>query len=268
MTKADTRRFFVFGTLLCTAIFIGLTVHSHRTVVAREHSRTLNDEVRRGLRVWGGYNCENCHTLLGEGSYFAPDLTQIVAQRGVPYLQAFIADPSAFYSEEEHGRLMPTLGLSQQEIDDVIGFLAWVGGIDTQGWPPRPIRVSGVPTRLPGVQTDAAAGDTVTQGRQTFDSAGCGACHSLEPGVLLVGPSLAGVARRAEERVREAEYTGAARDAEAYLRESIADPSAYIAAPAEKHATPQGLSYMPNVYSTTLDPQAADDLVAYLLTLQ
>ncbi|WP_373534688.1 cytochrome c family protein, partial [Microcoleus sp.] len=90
----------------------------------------------------------------------------------------------------------------------------------------------------------------------------------LEPGVLLVGPSLAGVARRAEERVREAEYTGAARDAEAYLRESIADPSAYIAAPAEKHATPQGLSYMPNVYSTTLDPQAADDLVAYLLTLQ
>jgi len=163
---------------------------------------------------------------------------------------------------------MPTLGLSQQEIGDVIGFLAWVGGIDTQGWPPRPIRVSGVPTRLPGVQTDAAAGDAVTQGRQTFDSAGCGACHSLEPGVMLVGPSLAGVARRAAERVREAEYTGAARDAEAYLRESIADPNAYIAGPAEKHATPQGLSYMPNVYSTTLDPQVADALVAYLLTLQ
>lgn len=268
MTKADTRRFFVFGTLLCTAIFIGLTVHSHRTVVAREHSRTLNDEVRRGLLVWGGYNCENCHTLLGEGSYFAPDLTQIVAQRGAPYLQAFLADPSAFYSEEEHGRLMPTLGLSQQEIDDVIAFLAWVGGIDTQGWPPRPIRVSGVPTRLPGVETAAAAGDPVTQGRQTFDSAGCAACHSLEPGVLLVGPSLAGIASRAAERTAEADYEGSAKDAEQYVRESIFEPSAYIAAPAEKHATPQGLSYMPGIYKDTLDSQAADALVAYLLTLQ
>lgn len=268
MTKADTRRFFVFGTLLCTAIFIGLTVHSHRTVVAREHSRTLNDEVRRGQLVWGSYNCENCHTLLGEGSYFAPELTQIVAQRGVPYLQAFLADPSAFYSEEEHGRLMPTLGLSQQEIDDVIGFLGWVGKIDTQGWPPRPIRVSGTPTRLPGAETAAAAGDTMTQGRQTFDSAGCGACHSLEPGVTLVGPSLAGIARRAAERIGEAEYGGTAENAEAYLHESIVAPNAYIAAPVEKHSTPQGLSYMPNIYSTTLDSQAVDDLVAYLLTLQ
>jgi nitric oxide reductase subunit C len=268
VTKADTRRFFVLGTLLCTVAFIVLTVDTHRTVVAREHSRALDDDVRRGLLVWGAYNCENCHTLLGEGSYYAPDLTQIVAQRGVPYLQAFLADPSAFYSEEEHGRLMPTLGLSAQEIDDAIAFLGWVGGIDTLGWPPRPIRVSGMPTRLPGMETASAASDPVTQGRQAFDAAGCGACHSLEPGVMLVGPSLAGIARRAEERLQDAAYTGAAQDAEGYLRESIFEPSAFLAPPAAKHGTADGLSYMPGVYSNTLDPQAADELVAYLLTLQ
>ena len=268
MTKAGTRRFFLIGTVVCTAIFIGLIVHSHRTVVAREHSQRLDDDVRRGLKVWGGYNCENCHTLLGEGSYFAPDLTQIVQQRGVPYLKAFMANPSAFYSEEEHGRLMPTLGLSEQEIDDVIAFLDWVSGIDTQGWPPRPIRVTGVPAQLPGAGSATAGTDPVSRGRRVFDATGCGACHSLEPGVALVGPSLAGVARIAEERVREAGYGGEAKDAEAYLRESVLAPNAHLAPPVAKHATPQGLSFMPDIYSNTLEPQAIDDLVAYLRTLQ
>lgn len=270
MTKADTRRFFVLGTLVCTAIFIGLTVHSHRTVVAREHSQRLDDGVRRGLKVWGSYNCENCHTLLGEGSYYAPDLTHIVQQRGTAYLKAFLANPAAFYSEEEHGRLMPTLGLAEQEIDDVLVFLDWVGGIDTLGWPPRPIRVTGVPAQLPGVgsATAVAGDDPVSRGRRVFDATGCGACHSLEPGVALIGPSLAGVARIAEQRVQATDYGGEARDAESYLRESVVAPNAHLAPPLEKHATPQGQSFMPGVYSTTLAPQEIDDLVAYLRTLQ
>lgn len=267
MTKAGTRRFFVIGTAVCTLIFIGLTVHSHRTVVAREHSQEIDDEVRRGLRVWSVFNCENCHTLLGEGAYFAPDLTHIVKQRGRPYLKVFLENPSAFYSEEQHGRLMPRLGLTEQQIDDVLGFLDWVGGIDTQGWPPRPIRVTGVPTQLPGVTTGAGAGDALSRGRRVFDGAGCSACHSVEPGVALVGPSLAGVARTAAERVLEAGYQGEAGDAESYLKESILTPNAYIAPPAGKHATPQGQSYMPEAF-TTLEEQAVDDLVAYLTTLR
>ncbi len=46
---------------------------------------------------------------------------------------------------------MPTLNLSDQEIDDVIAFLAWVSRIDTQGWPPRPILVRG--SAVPGAAT-------------------------------------------------------------------------------------------------------------------
>jgi nitric oxide reductase subunit C len=268
VTKADTRRFFVWGTVLCTVAFVALTVHSHRTVLRREHSQTLDDEVRRGLRVWMAYNCENCHTLLGEGAYFAPDLTQIVAQRGATYLAAFLEDPSKFYSEERHGRLMPTLGLAQQEITDVIAFLEFVGGIDTQRWPPRPIRVTGTPAGLPGAGGAVAAAPSDDPGRKTFEEAGCAACHSLEPEVALVGPSLAGVATRAEERLRDPGYAGQASDVASYLRESIAEPSAYIVPPQPKHATPAGVSFMPSIYSATLSPQAAEDLVAYLLTLR
>lgn len=268
MTKADTRRFFVYGTAFFTLVFIGLSIHSHLTVLRREHAKELTDDVRRGLRVWGQYNCENCHTLLGEGAYYAPDLTQIVAQRGKEYLTAFLEDPSKFYSEERHGRLMPTLGLSKQQIADVIAFLGWVGGIDNQHWPPRPLRVTGTPPGLPGAGAAVAAAPSADPGRKTFSDAGCVACHSLEPGVELVGPSLAGVASRAEQRIHDPDYHGQASSAETYIRESIANPSEYIAPPRPRHATAEGVSYMPSVYSATLSPQATNDLVAFLLTLR
>ena len=100
MTKATTRRFFWGGTLLFTAVFIGLTIHTHTTIGERTNSEALTLDVVRGLKVWERNNCENCHTLMGEGAYYAPDLTKIVEQRGRPYLQQFMRDPSAFYSAE------------------------------------------------------------------------------------------------------------------------------------------------------------------------
>jgi nitric oxide reductase subunit C len=147
LTKTSTRRFFFGGTVLFTVVFIVLTIHTHTTIATRTHADQLTDEVRRSGRVWAKYNCENCHTLLREGAYDAPDLTQIVQQRGSAYLAQFMINPALFYSEARGGRLMPTLGLSPQEISDVIAFLAWVGNIDTNGWPPRPILVSGMALR-------------------------------------------------------------------------------------------------------------------------
>lgn len=269
MTKATTRRFFFLGTALFTAVFIGLTIQTHTTIASRTHADRLTPQVVRGLHVWGRNNCENCHTLLGEGAYFAPDLTQIVSQRGKTYLSVFLADPSRFYSEERDGRLMPTLGLSPDEIADVIEFLEWVGGIDTNGWPPRPILVSGAtPRGLPGVEGSQQATDPAGRGKAIFGGSGaCATCHSVSEGVILIGPSLAGVAERARERVADPSYHGSARTAAEYLRESILHPSAYVV-PEARFAAPDGTSLMPNMYSTTLQGQQVDDVVAYLEVLQ
>lgn len=264
VTKAETRRFFFVGTILFTAIFIGLTIHTHTTIASRTNADRLDDTVRRGGLVWGRYNCENCHTLMGEGAYYAPDLTKIVSQRGRPYLRAFMAEPSRFYSEEEDGRLMPTLGMSEQEIDDVISFLEWVGEIDLNGWPPRPILVAGVSTRgLPGVVADESADSPTSRGEAIFMGKGtCAACHAVAPGVTLVGPSLVGVAERARERLA-AGYPGEASDVAGYLRESILSPSAYVP-PEGAFAAPDGTSFMPDIYANQLSPDEVDDLVAYL----
>jgi mono/diheme cytochrome c family protein len=82
----------------------------------------------------------------------------------------------------------------------------------------------------------------------------CSGCHSLEPGVALVGPSLAKIGAEAGSRV-------AGQSAEDYLDRSIVAPDDYIV---EGYAS----NLMPGTYGTQLSEQQIDDLVAYLLTLK
>jgi len=271
MTKRGARAFFVVSTLLSALLFVALTVDSHRKIPALTKAVAIDATVIQGKDVWHRNNCINCHTLLGEGAYYAPDLTQITSQRGADYLREFLKDPSRFYSEERDRRLMPTLALSDDDITAVIAFLGWVSRIDTQGWPPRPILVKG--SAVPGANVGAApataaSSDPVELGRVAFSSTppGCSACHSLAPGVNIVGPTLSGIAATAAARVRAADYHGHAKDAAGYIRESIIDPNAHVLAGPTFSAG--GRSLMPGDYSQTLKPEQVDQIVAYLLTLK
>ena len=267
MTKRQTRAFFFAGTGLFALIFIALTVDSHRQFATLTHSDKITAAVIAGKHVWHRKDCVNCHTLMGEGAYYAPDLTKITDLRGEPYLRAFLHDPSRFYSEKQHRRLMPNPNLSEQEIGEVIAFLTWVSHIDTNGWPPRPILVTG--SSIPGM-SEAAAGtpstltDPVARGNDLFHSptVGCFACHSSAPGISLVGPSMAGVSTRAAARIADPNYTGSARTPEDYIKESIREPSAYIVTGGNYSNGKQSL--MPANFSTTLTPEQIDALVAYL----
>ena len=75
-----------------------------------------------------------------------------------------------------------------------------------------------------------------------------------------------GVASRAQQRLADSAYHGHAKDAPGYLRESILEPSAFLA-PGERFSTPDGVSFMPASYHTSLSSEQVDDLVAYLETL-
>lgn len=88
----------------------------------------------------------------------------------------------------------------------------------------------------------------------TASAPGCITCHSLEPDVVIVGPSHAGVGARAGTYV-------AGMSAEDYLHESIVSPDAHIV----DGFTP-GVMYQN--FGAELNEQEIADLVAYLLTLQ
>jgi cytochrome c2 len=98
------------------------------------------------------------------------------------------------------------------------------------------------------------------EGKMLFNQASIGAapscvtCHSLEPGKVIVGPSLAGVATRAEERVPGI-------SAADYLRECITDPNSYVV-----DGFSAGVMYQS--FRDVLTEKQIDNLVAYLLTLE
>ena len=82
MGKKGARNFFIWGTVICTAVFIWLTIDTHTTIPKRTNTDQLTDEVVLGKRVWHKHNCNDCHTILGIGGYYSPDVTKAYSTRG------------------------------------------------------------------------------------------------------------------------------------------------------------------------------------------
>jgi nitric oxide reductase subunit C len=99
------------------------------------------DLVTRGKLTVQAKNCINCHTLLGNGSYYAPDLTKswLDPSWGSPDIREqemvdFLMNPQ----DRLHnaiGRRMPNLGITEDEARGVVAFLKWMSSIDTNGFP-------------------------------------------------------------------------------------------------------------------------------------
>ncbi len=287
MNKRQARLFAIGSTVVAALAFIGLTIDSHRQFPKLTNAQNITPAVSHGKDVWHKNNCINCHTLFGEGAYYAPDLTKIAQHRGAEYLKAYLKDPSKFYDEQRHRRLMPKQDMTEVEIADLVSFLDWVSKVDNNGWPPRPILVTGAgigpmgalpagqttafatAAQPPGAPASAAAGkDPVALGEIVFRTSApaCSACHSLLAGADMAGPSLAGAATRAQQRIASADYKGQAKDAASYLSESITRPSAHTVAGAMYSAS--GVSFMPTSYGKDLNAEQVAHLVAYLMTFK
>lgn len=279
MNNRQARLFAIGSTAAAAILFLGMTFDSHRQFPKLTNADKITPEVIHGKDVWHKYNCINCHTLFGEGAYYAPDLTKIAKHRGDAYLQAYMRDPSKFYNEQKHRRLMPQQNLSEVEIHDLVAFLGWVSEVDNQDWPPRPILVTG---GFSAAATQGSAGETAAAGSSAMSADSdpralgenlfstavptCMACHSLVPGADGAGPSLAGIATRAEKLLQSGDYKGQATDVDGYLHESIAHPSAYLV-PGDMYSA-GGTSFMPAGYADSLTDEQINQLVAFLATLK
>ncbi|APO78816.1 nitric oxide reductase (cytochrome c) subunit C (plasmid) [Rhizobium etli 8C-3] len=143
LTKTGARNVFYGGSIFFFAIFVGLTAHSHyyiRTTSTDES--TLTAGVARGKHVWEKNSCINCHTLHGEGAYFAPELSNVWKRWGGDTDPASARETlGAWMASQPSGiegrRQMPQFNLSEQEVNDLADFLEWVSRIKTQNWPPN-----------------------------------------------------------------------------------------------------------------------------------
>lgn len=167
----------VFGALIL--IFILLSGASFSGSRERPDPETISFQGQTavdGKRVYQAYNCMGCHTVLGNGAYFAPDLTTVYSSNGPAWLMAYLSrletwptkqdvDPwidslrkegepdvnstEAYYEMYDGARsdivqrggwglLMPNLSFKPEEKAALVAFLNYTTRINTQGWPPEP----------------------------------------------------------------------------------------------------------------------------------
>jgi nitric oxide reductase subunit C len=136
-TKSMARNIFWGGSVFFILLFLALSYDTQRALPARDNHEALTEQVALGKRVWEENNCIGCHTLLGEGAYFAPELGNVYLRFGesTEAIKAFIASRPA---EGVPGRRsMPQFNLSQEQLDAVAEFLKYSSQINTEKWPPN-----------------------------------------------------------------------------------------------------------------------------------
>ncbi|MGE0386162.1 MAG: cytochrome c [Gammaproteobacteria bacterium] len=134
MSTSAARSVFYVGTVFSALLFIALTVDTTRALPARDNRAQLTPAAERGKRIWEENNCIGCHTLLGEGAYYAPELGNVYKRRGPDFIKAWIkAQPTGAPGR----RQMPQFNLSDEELDALVAFLKYASDIDTAGWPPN-----------------------------------------------------------------------------------------------------------------------------------
>lgn len=131
LSKKQARAFFLGGTFVTFLVFIGLTIFSLSKGADQSNKENITESVVRGKILWEENNCMGCHTILGEGAYYAPELTKVIERRGEGYIKAVLMTPVPW---EPNGRKMVAYGMTEQEAKDMIDFLKWIGEIDLNGF--------------------------------------------------------------------------------------------------------------------------------------
>jgi nitric oxide reductase subunit C len=230
LSKSAARAFFLSGTVVCSLAFVGLTVDTFRQIPALTKADTITPAVEHGKELWEANNCMGCHTLFGEGAYYAPELTKVYERRGPDFIRAMLRDPEAMYPGQ---RRMQNYHFGDREIEDLLAFLQWAGAVDLNGFPAK---ATLMPIALPAGGDQGVAPNVDRP--QVFNQL-CVACHALGGQGGAVGPALDGV--------------GARRD-RTYLQQWLTDPHAVKAD-----------ARMPKLPLTT---GQIDELVAFLSHLK
>lgn len=245
LSKAQARTFFLGGTLVFSGIFLTLTVDSMKQVGRQTHAENITDAVKSGKRIWESNNCMGCHTLFGEGAYYAPELTKVVERRGKEFLTVFLKDPERMYPGQ---RKMVNYHFSDQQISDVLAFLEWCGKVDLNGFPAKP--------PLAGATQPVAAPSAPIANREVpkiFVEKTCLACHQL------LGQGVPNM----QVPNAKGEIVPAPVLDEVYKRKTRAELVAWISDPQKiKPGTP-----MPTLVPALVSPQEVETIVDFLTGL-
>ncbi len=131
LSKSQARAFFLGGTVVTFLVFIGLTVYSFMPKNDQTYHDKIDAKVIRGKEIWESNNCMGCHTILGEGGYYAPELTKVIERRGEGYVKAVLQSPVPWSPK---GRKMVKYQMNDADAEAMIAYFKWIGNIDLNGF--------------------------------------------------------------------------------------------------------------------------------------
>jgi len=203
MGEKTAKWIFWFGTLSSLVLFLALTVDTQGQFAALTHADRLDDQVVAGKRVFERRNCNDCHTILGFGGYYAPDLTRAWSRLGSDAIQRRLEKPEVVFADSY--RKMPQQHLAAQEVADLVAYLAWVDGIENHDWPPQDSV-----NRWKRSTERALASATLSPAAALMQQENCLSCH--------------GLADRGERKGPRLEWIGMRRSV-AWIADYLADPA-------------------------------------------
>ncbi len=186
LSKSAAKAFFITGTVLCGGAFILLTLDTIKQVPLQTNENMITEPVKRGKDLWDHNNCMGCHTILGEGAYYAPELTKVIDRRGETFVRAMLKDPEAMYPGQ---RKMVNYHFKDEEISDLVEFLKWIGKMDLNGYPAKP-NLGAVADPNANSASIASSTIAVPSNRPAIFNQMCIACHTLQGQGGKIGPAL------------------------------------------------------------------------------
>lgn len=137
-TKGMARNIYYGGSVFFFLVLVGLTVDTVVSSPKRDNSENITEQVVKGKQLWEENDCIGCHSLLGEGAYFAPELGNVYTRFGnsTEAIKGFIK------SRPKNGipgrRSMPQFNFTDEELEEIAQFLKYADGIKTaRNWPPN-----------------------------------------------------------------------------------------------------------------------------------
>jgi len=136
-TKSMARNIYYGGSVFFILLFLVLTFDTASKVPKRDNHEAITEQVALGKKVWEDNNCIGCHTLLGEGAYYAPELGNVYERFGksTQAIAGFIKSRPVDGIPDR--RSMPQFNLSDEELQAIAEFLKYVNGINAANWPPN-----------------------------------------------------------------------------------------------------------------------------------
>lgn len=136
LSKKQAKIFFLGGTLLFLLIFVGMSIHSLLVGIPKNtNDSEITDQVKLGKQLWDKNNCMGCHTIMGEGAYYAPELTRAYSRRGETYIHSVLTAPEGWGFR---GRKMVKYDFTDEEVAGLTAFFKWMDKTDLNGFPPEP----------------------------------------------------------------------------------------------------------------------------------